>query len=91
MIAVRRYLITGRVQGVGFRVFTEEAALREGLTGFVRNLADGRVEAIAEGEKAAIAKFEGAIRLGPPLAKVDDLFVEDLPLGQLALGFEIHA
>ena len=47
----RRYLISGRVQGVGFRFFAESAAMREGLHGWVRNLPDGRVEIAAEGER----------------------------------------
>ena len=48
MRVARRYVITGRVQGVGFRYFTQDAALREGVTGWVRNLPDGRVEALVD-------------------------------------------
>ena len=71
MRQARRYLIGGRVQGVGFRFFTEAAAAREGLHGWVRNLGDGRVEIAVEGEAAAIARFEAAIRQGPRGASVD--------------------
>jgi len=67
----RRYVISGRVQGVGFRYFAEAAAAREGLHGWVRNLPDGRVEATAEGESEAVERFEHAIRHGPPGARVE--------------------
>ena len=67
------------VQGVGFRFFTEDAARREGLGGFVRNLADGQVEAVVEGDVEAVVRFERAIRQGPPLARVDGVAVERPP------------
>ena len=56
----RRYLVSGRVQGVGFRFFADAVAQREGLHGWVRNLPDGRVEALAEGEADALDRFERA-------------------------------
>jgi acylphosphatase len=71
MRMARRYLIGGRVQGVGFRFFTREAAAREGITGWVRNCPDGRVEVLAEGESESLLRFEGAIRHGPPRARVE--------------------
>ena len=71
MRLARRYLISGRVQGVGFRVFAWTTALREGLHGWVRNLPDGRVEISAEGEAEALERFERHVRHGPPGAKVD--------------------
>ena len=90
MIVARRYLVSGQVQGVGFRFFTEEAALREGLTGFVRNLDDARVEILAEGDTEAMARFERAIWLGPPLARVVDVILEEhLPTG--TIGFQIRS
>jgi acylphosphatase len=73
MRLARRYLISGRVQGVGFRVFAWTTAGREGLLGWVRNLPDGRVEICAEGEAEALERFERHIRHGPPGAKVDDV------------------
>ena len=51
MIVARRFVIAGRVQGVGFRLFAEAAAAREGVHGYVRNLPDGRVEALVEGDQ----------------------------------------
>lgn len=79
MVVARRYLIAGRVQGVGFRFFMQEAAAREGLGGFVRNRDDGRVEAQAEGEQAALDRFERALCQGPPGARVDDVAIDDCP------------
>ena len=82
MLVARRYLISGRVQGVGFRYFAEAAASREGVHGWVRNLPDGRVEAAAEGEAEAVQRFERSIRHGPRGARVDDVDVyDDLPAG----------
>ena len=90
MRVARRFLIGGRVQGVGFRFFAERAARREGLHGWVRNLPDGRVEAAAEGEAEAMDRFEGQLRHGPTGARVDELEVEDtVPEGRLA-GFAIR-
>ncbi len=70
-MVARQFLIAGRVQGVGFRFFAEEVATREGLSGYVRNLPDGRVEVYVEGDADAVARFERAVRLGPPGARVD--------------------
>ncbi len=91
MIQARRYLVSGQVQGVGFRFFTEEAARREGLTGFVRNLDDGRVEAVVEGGAEAVARFERALHSGPPLARVAHVAAEDRAPEQTTVGFEIRA
>ena len=71
MIEARTYRITGRVQGVGFRWFTWDAATREGLTGHVRNDVDGSVEALVEGEHDALDRFERAISSGPRGSRVD--------------------
>ena len=73
MRVARRYLISGRVQGVGFRYFTEAAAAREGLHGWVRNLPDGRVEIDVEGEAEAMERFERNVSHGPPGARVSDV------------------
>jgi acylphosphatase len=76
MRVARRFLISGRVQGVGFRYFAEAAAAREGLHGWVRNLPDGRVEAHAEGDAEGIDRFERALRHGPPGARVEHVDIE---------------
>lgn len=76
MRVARRFVISGRVQGVGFRYFARERALVEGVTGWVRNRADGRVEAHAEGDAEAVTRLERALRSGPSGARVDDVFVD---------------
>ena len=82
MLVSRRFVVRGVVQGVGFRIFTDDAARREGLSGFVRNRADGSVEAVVEGESEAVIRFERSLRQGPPLSRVDDIDVRDeLPSG----------
>jgi len=87
---IRHVVARGRVQGVGYRFFAERAARREGLHGWVRNLADGRVEAAAEGEVEAMDRFEGQLRHGPSGARVEHIEVEDtVPEGRLA-GFSIR-
>lgn len=65
--------ISGRVQGVFYRSFTEEVALSFGLNGWVRNMPDGRVEAVFEGDKASIEQAVRACRQGPPASRVDDI------------------
>jgi acylphosphatase len=82
MIVARRFLISGRVQGVGFRWFAHDAAVREGLAGWVRNLPDGRVEALIEGDAEAVTRVERALRSGPRGARVDNVYVEsEMPSG----------
>ena len=76
MRVARRLVVGGRVQGVGFRYFTQDAADLEGVTGWVRNLPDGRVEAYVEGEAEAVTRVERAIRQGPRAARVDDVEVD---------------
>jgi acylphosphatase len=77
MIVARRYLVSGRVQGVGFRYFVQDAAVREGVSGFVRNVRDGRVEAQVEGEIEAVTRVERALRTGPRGARVDRVYVDE--------------
>jgi acylphosphatase len=70
-----RVWVSGRVQGVAFRAFTQQAALRRGLTGSVRNLHDGRVEVEAEGPRSDVEGLLAQLRVGPPGARVSDLDV----------------
>ena len=79
MRVARRFVISGRVQGVGFRYFTQDTARREGVTGWVRNLPDGGVEALVEGEAQAVTRGERALRTGPRGARVDRVYVDDEP------------
>jgi acylphosphatase len=85
MIVARRLVIFGRVQGVGFRWFAIERASLEGITGWVRNLPDGEVEVVAEGEAEAMERFERSVRQGPGHARVDDVTIDMLtPTGRFA-------
>ena len=77
MRVARRFVVSGRVQGVGFRYFTQETALHEGVTGWVRNLPDGRVEALVEGDAEAVTRVERALRTGPRGARVDRVYVDE--------------
>jgi acylphosphatase len=70
---IARVAVRGRVQGVGFRWFAREHARRLGLAGWVRNCADGSVEAAAAGSDAAVEEFLAVLRRGPDGARVDDL------------------
>ena len=80
-----RMLISGRVQGVCFRAYTCEEAQKLGLKGQVRNLADGRVEVLAEGTENQLMKLESFCRKGPPYAIVRNVEVieEDVQGGEL--------
>ena len=72
--------MTGRVQGVAFRASTVEHARAHGVTGWVRNLADGSVELEAQGDDAALTAFLAWCKLGPPAARVTAVVVEDRPV-----------
>jgi len=86
-IVRRRILVSGRVQGVWFRASAEREATRLGVAGSARNLADGRVELVAEGDEVAVERFVSWARLGPPRAEVTALeVVEEVPSG--VRGFE---
>lgn len=66
-----RFLVAGRVQGVFFRASTAQRACDLGVTGYARNLDDGRVEVIASGDAAALAALHAWLQRGPPAARVD--------------------
>ncbi|RKY05116.1 acylphosphatase [Candidatus Poribacteria bacterium] len=72
-------IIKGIVQGVGFRWFLRGVAQRLGLGGWVRNLPNGDVEAMVEGERKSVMEFIDWCRVGPPSARVDDVQVKTLP------------
>lgn len=85
----RRFLVSGRVQGVFFRLFTQKAAESLGLLGFVRNLPDGRVEAWAEGSEPQIEALRRELEKGSGSAVVLDVDVEKVdPRGDFH-GFSI--
>ena len=84
-----RIVVSGRVQGVAFRQSTADEADRLGVNGWVRNLPDGRVEAEAEGERAAVDALVRWCHAGPPAARVDRVEVEwKAPAG--GAGFSVR-
>jgi acylphosphatase len=74
----RRVVISGRVQGVGFRWTAATEAERLGVSGSIRNLQEGFVEAEVYGEPDAVEQFTEWLRVGPPSARVDDVVIEEL-------------
>ena len=86
--SARRYLIRGRVQGVGFRYFVELAAHELGITGWVRNLDDGRVEVYAVGGKSQLDDLDGRLWRGPRWADVRGVEVTEEAVENRA-GFRI--
>jgi acylphosphatase len=82
------FLVSGRVQRVGFRWWTRRAASRLGLSGTVRNLADGNVEIHVCGSTDAITKFQDLLRVGPPAAVIESVqrFSVERPL---SIGFRV--
>lgn len=89
MIIARRIHVSGRVQGVGFRFFVQERAALEGVHGYVRNLPDGRVEALLEGDEESVLRVERALCRGPAGARVEDVRTEDVEPTRRATGFSI--
>ena len=90
VIIARRYVIGGRVQGVGFRYFAQAAAVREGILGWVKNMPDGRVEVSAEGDADALERFERSLRHGPPHARVERVEVDDRSPTGRETGFHVR-
>lgn len=76
MKVVRKFLISGEVQGVGYRFFAQRVAARHQVFGYVRNLPDGRVEAWAQGTAANVEAFKDDLATGPVLSQVEK--VEEL-------------
>lgn len=82
--------VEGRVQGVYFRAFTRDEALRLGLTGWVRNLHDGRVETVAQGPEEAVERFRAFLHKGSPFSRVEAVHCRELEDGEAFSGFEIR-
>jgi acylphosphatase len=88
-LKARRFLISGRVQGVGYRYFAERSAHAAGVTGWARNLDDGRVEVHANGTADQLEDFEARLRLGPRFADVRSVEASDVAVLELS-GFNIR-
>jgi acylphosphatase len=90
MIEARRWLVRGRVQGVGYRDFVKREANVRSLTGWVRNLEDGRVEAFAQGLLEDLDAFEQTLWKGPRLADVRAVVALDAPSEFITSDFEVR-
>ena len=85
----RQFLVSGQVQGVFYRAASEAVARRLDLTGWVRNLPDGRVELIACGEETKLKELEQWLRQGPPRARVEQVTIQDVA-AQVFSGFSVR-
>jgi acylphosphatase len=81
------YVVSGHVQGVGFRRFVQRKARDLGLSGHAANLPDGRVEVLADGDAAALGHLERWLQRGPPLARVTNVQIQPAPEGDPPAGF----
>ncbi len=84
-----RVVVSGRVQGVGFRAFVSREAAESGLTGWVRNRPDGAVECEAHGEAGALERFVEALRSGPRHARVEHAAVQWIEAAEAPEGFRV--
>ena len=82
-------LVSGRVQGVGFRAFISRQAHARGLAGWVRNLIDGRVETEVQGPRFSVDRFLEDLRRGPSLSSVEHVDLYWVELGGGKTGFEV--
>ena len=89
MTVARHVVITGRVQGVFFRAWAQGHARELGVSGWIRNAADGSVEAHLEGDENAVKRMIERMRSGPSNARVEDIAVEDAELQGLG-RFEVR-
>lgn len=88
-LETRRYVVTGRVQGVGFRWFVEREAARSGVTGWVRNREDGSVEVMATGTREQHSTLRRVLQQGPRAARVEAVRESPAPLLE-ATSFHIE-
>ena len=83
-------LVSGRVQGVGFREFVRRIAERFGVRGYAKNLVSGDVEIVAEGSKLALDEFLILLEKGPPAGRVDGVQIDKRECGGGYTGFDIR-
>ncbi|MBI4805813.1 MAG: acylphosphatase [Desulfovibrio sp.] len=83
-------LVSGRVQGVGFRAFVLDQAHELGLTGWTRNLPNGQVEAMAQGTEEALEEFARRLRKGPVWARVDAVEISEGPFDGSCTTFQVR-
>lgn len=85
----KKLIVSGRVQGVGFRHFARLEAAKYGITGFVRNRIDGCVLIEAQGDKTSLEGFIAAMHIGPSHSEISDVSVADLEEKQYEVGFTV--
>ena len=90
MKIARKFIISGRVQGVGFRFFTQRSAARHQVLGYVQNLPDGRVEVYAEGSEKSVANLMHDLAAGPAYSKVEDIEEVVLEPNNLYSSFRVE-
>jgi acylphosphatase len=90
MLIARKFYISGLVQGVGFRFFTQRAAARHQVRGYVMNRPDGRVEVLAEGDEKSVEAFKNDLAAGPAYSRVDELEEIVLEPGKTYSSFRIE-
>jgi acylphosphatase len=90
MKVARKFTISGMVQGVGYRFFAQRAAARHQVRGYIKNLKDGRVEALAEGDASAVEGFKHELLTGPTYSKVEEIEEIVLEPGNLYSSFRIE-
>ena len=88
-VSAKHWFVSGRVQGVGFRYFVQDRALEFGLSGFARNLEDGRVEIYAAGPEEKLNDLSAAIRMGPRSADVRGVDERNEPVKKFS-GFSVR-
>ncbi len=88
-MVARRFLISGEVQGVGFRYFAMRAAARHQVKGTVKNLPNGSVEIVAEGDREAMDEFKKDLATGPIFSDVSSLDETDIPVTARYVDFRI--
>ena len=90
MAIARKYVVSGRVQGVGFRFFAERVANQLGLRGYVKNLWNGNVEAYAIGEEVQLEEFKRRLAEGPRMARVESVQESDATVDKTYRAFVIE-
>jgi len=89
-MTARRWLVRGRVQGVGFRYFAQREAVALGVTGWVRNMDEGRVEVFGQGNPADLDALEGRLWQGPQWAEVREVEVSEAAIESSGTTFKIQ-
>jgi acylphosphatase len=90
VVPAKRYIVRGRVQGVGYRYFVRGVAERLGVTGFVRNLHSGDVEVHAEADDVTLELFKQELERGPRMARVTEVIAGDIPASGVYSSFLIR-